>query len=194
MARLIAVTGGIGSGKSVVCRILTASGFQVYNCDERARHIMDTDPQIWAGLCSQIHPQAVKDGIVDRTLISSIVFSDPDKLEKLNSIVHGAVQTDVLNWYGRRAKERMLFVETAILYQSGLNRFIDEDWQVTAPEDVRIARVMARNNLSREAVVARICAQKYEIPPSARRVSVRTIINDNITPLLPQIEKLLEEE
>lgn len=190
MSLLIAVTGGIGSGKSVVCNILKASGYSVYNCDDEARRIMDTYPLIWDQLCTRIHPDAVRGGVVDRPLISSIVFNDTEKLSALNAIVHKAVEDDLKLWCTSNGNSSVLFVETAILYQSGLNRMVEANWEVTAPEELRISRVMQRNNLSREAVIARIKAQKYTAPDHP--VPTSLIINDNITPLLPQIETLLQ--
>ena len=188
---LVAVTGGIGSGKSVVCSVLRACGFLVYDCDSRAKAIMDSEAGIWNALCSHIHPNAVVNGKVDRPLISSVVFADPDKLARLNSIVHGAVERDLKCWCERHSDHELLFVETAILYQSDLNRIVDEVWEVTAPEYIRIERVMNRNGLSREAVVARIEAQNYGIPADAIRPPTFTIVNDNHAPILPAIEKLL---
>lgn len=189
MPKLIAITGGIGSGKSVVCNILKACGFKVYNCDDEARRIMDSDSEIWAKLCRDIHPDAVRAGVIDRPLISSVVFSDGEKLKALNAIVHRAVEADLRLWVDAHSGEKVLFVETAILYQSGLDRLVDADWQVVAPEEVRIERVMKRNGLSREAVRARIASQT--IPPPENPVPTDEIINDNLTPILPQIEALL---
>ena len=92
---LIAITGGIGSGKSVVSTILRKLGYYVYDCDSRAKLLIDSDTDIHQLLCQQIHPDAVHDGIVNRSLISKIVFSDPDALARLNRITHAAVLADI---------------------------------------------------------------------------------------------------
>lgn len=185
---LIAITGGIGSGKSVVSRIVAMMGYDVYDCDSRAKRLMDTDDVIKARLQQEIHPQCVLDGCIDRKRLAEIVFSDADRLEKLNAIVHSAVRDDLRKW--ARLQGKVSFVETAILYQSELDRMVDYVWEVEAPLDLRISRVMERNSVSREEVLARISAQDSFIP-SRHHPLVILIINDGMMPLLPQIEAQL---
>ena len=98
MTPLIAITGGIGSGKSAVCRCLSAWGLNVYDCDSRARRLMDSDPAIHRRLCEEISPDTVKNGIIDRPLLAEIVFSDPSKLARLNAITHRRVTEDLRHW------------------------------------------------------------------------------------------------
>lgn len=149
--RLIAITGGIGAGKSVVSHVLAAMGYDVYDCDSRARRIVDDTPEIHRRLVSEIHPQAVIDGHVDRKQISEVVFNDPEALRRLNAIVHTAVIDDLRRWCDERSK-LPVFVETAILYDCDLWRMVDDVWEVTAPVELRIDRVMRRNNLTRSQV------------------------------------------
>jgi len=92
------VNGGIGAGKSVVSRILDAMGYPVYDCDSRAKAIMDKDPRIHEQLCRQIHPLVVIGGVIDRRLLAEIVFNDPLAVGRLNTIVHAAVEADVSRW------------------------------------------------------------------------------------------------
>lgn len=186
---LIAITGGIGAGKSVVSEILRCMGYPVYDCDSRARIIMDSDPLIHRRLVLEIHPRAVVDGVIDRPLIADTVFNSADKLACLNDIVHGAVVEDVTRW--RRALDAPLaFVETAILYQCNLWRLVEGVWEVDAPLELRISRVMSRNNLSRDQVLARVdsqtgCALPQDHPGHT------VIYNDNLQPLLPAIHSAL---
>lgn len=188
---LTAITGGIGSGKSVVSRILAAMGFMVYDCDREARKLMDSNAAIKTALCHEIHPDCVdSDGRIDRCRLSEIVFRDAHALERLNGIVHAAVRNDLMEWCGRNSGHGRLFVETAILYQSGLDAMVDNVWAVEAPLDLRIERVMARNSLSREQVLSRITSQDSYIPATPHP-SVVSLINDGYYPILPQIEKLL---
>lgn len=190
-ARRVAVCGGIGSGKSVVCRVLRALGYSVFDTDTEARRIMDTDREIHRRLNEEIHPQAVVDGRVDRRRISEVVFASAPALAALNGIVHAAVRRELEAWFeARRGEGRPLFVETAILYQSGLDRMVDEVWEVEAPESLRVERVMQRNGLSEAEVRARIASQRFE--PERRHPQVKSLINDGVRPLLPQIEALLE--
>jgi dephospho-CoA kinase len=187
----IAVTGGIGSGKSVVCRVLKAMGYEVFDTDSEARRIMDSDRGIHERLTAEIDPLAVVGGRVDRGRISEVVFASAPKLEALNAIVHGAVRRELEAWFTARSGcATPVFVETAILYQSGLDRLVDRVWDIQAPEDLRVGRVIARNGLSEAAVRARIRAQAFapaRVPPS-----VTAFANDGVRPLLPQIEQALK--
>lgn len=184
---LIAITGGIGSGKSVVSRVLDAMGYEVYDCDSRARGIIDNSGEILLEIAGRISGDVIdENGVLDRKALASIVFSDSAKLEILNDITHGAVRRDLAEWKNRRrGGNRPVFVETAILYQSGIDRMVDEVWEVTAPIEERVARVMARDGIDREAVCRRIESQKIVV--DSPHGNVRVIINDGFTPLLPQI-------
>lgn len=186
---LIAVTGGIGSGKSVVCNVLRTLGYPVYDCDSRAKALMDADQEIKRRIASEITPSAIDaDGRIDRKALSRIVFNDADKLNTLNAIVHSAVRADLRAW--RKAlKCDVCFVETAILYQSGLDREVEAVWEVTAPVDVRIARVQKRSGLTADEVRARIASQSFT-PPTLHPLTY-PIINDGRTSLLQQIAALL---
>ena len=191
MSKLIAITGGIGSGKSIVSKILIANGYTVYDCDYEAKRIMDIDTNIHSLLTQHIHSEAVKDGIIDRKLIASIVFNDNLKLEKLNSIVHQAVRDNIRKYLSRNTSRGVMFIETAILYQSNIDLMVNEVWTVTAPHDIRIKRVMRRNNCSWEDVDARINAQDNYTPLRVHP-RVKEIINDDLIPVLPQVIRLLE--
>lgn len=188
---LIAITGGIGSGKSVVSQILRTLGYPVYDCDREARIIMDRDCDIHRRLCHDIHPLAVVEGVIDRPLISSVVFNDSDALARLNAIVHSAVTDNLLAWSRTLAEagHAIQFVETAIPVQSGLYKLVDALWQVTAPVGLRIARVQRRNGLTAAQVQARIDAQKAESLDTIPHVDIP---NDTDTPLLPRIHSLLD--
>lgn len=188
--RIIAVAGGIGCGKSVVCRILIAMGYPVYDCDSRARCIMDNDAGIIARIAAEVAREAVgADGRIDRSALSAVVFSDDEALRRLNSIVHAAVRADFRRWAAETPSE-VLFVESAILYQSGLDREVGEVWEVCAPMELRLERVMKRNGFTEQQVLARMSAQDSF---TAGRVHPRVIriINDGCEPLLPQIEAAL---
>ena len=190
MAHLIAITGGIGSGKSVVSSILRVCGYKVYDCDLNAKLLMDNSNEIKRVISKRIDSSVITpQGDINRTLLSSIVFGEQSKLQILNKIVHGAVRADIIKWRDANEGYPYLFVETAILYQSGLDAIVDEVWDVTAPQEVRIERVMRRNNFSREQVEARINSQNYN--PQNIHPDTKTIVNDDVSPLLPQILTLL---
>ena len=190
--QLIAITGGIGSGKSVVSEILRVMGYAVYDCDAEAKRIMDTDLSIISAIATDIAASAIRtDGSIDRAELARIVFSDAEALRRLNSIVHEAVRRHLSQWSATPTSAPMpvKFVETAILYQSGLDRMVDEVWDVTAPEELRINRVMQRNGLSRHEVESRMAAQIYV--PEHPHTAVRRIANGETDALLPQILHLL---
>ncbi|MDE6152796.1 MAG: dephospho-CoA kinase [Muribaculaceae bacterium] len=193
MSKIIAITGGIGSGKSVISHILRCNSYTVYDCDREAKRLMDNNTDIHAELNCHIHPHAVKNGVIDRRLIAEIVFASPDKLERLNSIVHGAVLDDIRRIPVDTLPHSILFVETAILYQSNLDLVVDSVWNVTAPVDTRIDRVIKRNSCTREDVLSRINSQE-SYKPVRQHSSIKTIVNDGTTPVLPQVAQLLENE
>lgn len=207
---LTAITGGIGSGKSVVARILRTIGYPVYDCDLRARAIMDADPDIHRALAHRISPTVITpQGTIDRPALSAIVFAHPDKLATLNTIVHGAVRDDLTRWLHTLtttapshpqphlnptsplpATAPRAFVETAIPYESGLHTMVHDIWQVTAPDHIRIQRVILRSGLTPDQIRARIRAQRAT-PIPTHTPPIHTITNDGLTPILPTIHHLL---
>lgn len=189
---VIAIEGGIGCGKSTVCAIVAAMGYPVYDCDTQAKVLMDRDESISQAIAEKIGRQCVNhDGSINRPALSDTVFSSPDKLETLNAIVHGAVRTHLASWIGS-SHDKVIFVETAILYQSGLDRMVDEVWHVDAPAKVRLQRVMKRNGLTARQVKARMDAQDA-YRPERIHPAVHTIVNDGLTPVLPRVEQLLAD-
>lgn len=186
---LVVISGGIGSGKSVVSKIIRILGCQVYDCDLEARRIMDSRPDIHEALCREIHPSAVENGRVNRPLISDIVFGDADALARLNAIVHGALRRHLRQWCLERAGNRIIFAECAIPRSSGILAMAADLWEVTAPVNVRISRVMSRNNLTYSQVEARV---KSQVSENLDGIPHKTICNDNLHALLPQIHQLLD--
>lgn len=189
--RKIVIAGGIGSGKSVVSRVLKVLGYPVYDCDSQARRLMDQSRQIKQGLREIFGAEALlSDETINRPLIASVVFADKIKLSRLNGLVHGAVRADIDRFVDENRGAGLLFIETAIPFESGVDAMADEIWEVTAPVDVRIDRVMNRNGLSRSQVVARIESQ-HPIPANSP-VPVFEIVNDGLTAVLPQLCKALK--
>ena len=187
MAELIAITGGIGCGKSIVSLILKEMGYEVYDCDCNAKYLMDNSPIIKDCLKSTFGNDIIIDGTINRVKLANIVFNNKEKLVKLNNIVHSSVKEDLISWKLENSHKKLLFVETAILYQSGLDSIVDEVWEVNAPLEIRIERVMKRNNISRQDVLSRIESQKYEILAQADYI----ITNDDKVAILPQLVTIL---
>ncbi len=190
MTPLIAITGGIGSGKSAICHCLSTWGFQVYDCDSRAKALMDRDPQIHRRLREEISPDTVTDGTIDRHRLSEIVFSNPEKLNALNSIVHGRVTEDLLRWRNDNKEEPLLFVETAILLESNLHNEVDEVWLADAPETTRLRRACLRDSVTEEAIIARMRRQR-RVCQEDITVPLLIVENDGHHPVIPQLSRLL---
>ena len=188
--KVIALTGGIGSGKSVVSSILRIMGYVVYDCDSQAKKVMDSSEKIKRGLLDAFGYDCVdKDGLINRKYLGKVVFDNPKALSTLNGIVHSEVHKDLQEWTRIKKEEgnSYVFVETAILKESNLKDMIDLEWNVYAPIGLRIQRVMKRNNLSEVDVRARIKSQS-----STDDMTEFSIINDGVTAILPQIERNLK--
>ncbi len=192
MPRIIAIAGGIGSGKSVVSRILREMGCHVYDCDSRAKMLMDESFDIKRRIAAEISEEAITGyGAVDRRVLASVVFADKEKLRRLNDIVHGAVRGDILRW-AENLDVDVCWVESAIIYESGIDRMVDEVWSVEAPLELRIERVMARNGMSREEVEARIASQSGNEGIHAVHPATHPVVNDGVEPVLPRVLGLLD--
>lgn len=197
---IIGITGGIGSGKSVVSRILRLLGYEVYDCDSEARLIMERSAEIRESLISRFGSEVVnQEGTLNRRHIADRVFGNAEELKWLNSIVHKAVREDVarraeLTAEGDRSLPNgatvPLFVESAILATSGLAGMCCEVWLVDAPEGVRLERAMGRDGASRQEIKRRMEAQKTETDALAA-YSVCRIDNSGCRSLLGQIGVLL---
>lgn len=189
----VAITGGIGAGKSVVSSILRNVGYSVYDCDIRAKQLMNSSPAIRDALTSHFGLEVYHDdGTLNRQLLSSIIFNDSEALKIVNGIVHPAVRDDIVRWRQEEVAgiKQPVFIETAILNESGLDAMVDAVWNVVAPVEVRIERVIKRNNASRQQVIERITSQASSLSCSK---PVTELTNDGIMPLLPQVMNVLNQ-
>ena len=145
--RRIGITGGIGSGKSVVSRLLRIMGYSVYDTDSEAKRLMESSLEVVQKLSECFGRDIYHNGRLNRGLLSSRVFGKSDKIVLLNSIVHPVVRFDFYRW-SESLNEEICFVESAILYESRFDELVDEVWTVTAPEELRISRVRQRSGLT----------------------------------------------
>lgn len=189
---VIGITGGIGAGKSVVSRILRLKGYPVYDCDSEARSLMESSDEILAALQGRFGEECILEcGGLNRGYIASRVFNDAEELTWLNALVHGAVREDVRDWVEAHASagKEILFVESAILYTSGLDKMCDRIWLVTAPEELRLERAMKRGGALKEDLRRRIESQRMEFDSlPAGKVSE---IENSCASLLDRVEQLL---
>ena len=195
MQRVIGLTGGIGSGKSFLAQALAQRGFAIYDCDREAKRIIAENKDVQAAIKDLLGEEAFIEGTYNTAYVAQRVFAEPQLLEKLNKIVHPAVKADILSPFTSHLSP--LIVESAILFESGLDQLCDKIVVVTAPEEVRIARTIARDynheatpeNINK--VRARIRAQK-EIPASTgvSQGRILTIINDGSSVLSSIIDRI----
>lgn len=190
---VIAITGGIGSGKTLISKILQSLGYDIYNCDMMSKMIMDNNKSIKSALIKDIDKSVINsDYSINRKKLAEIVFNNPLKLEQLNNIVHKYVKDDIANWIkakGFNNNKKPLFIETAILYQSGIDKLVNEVWEVVASEETRINRVIKRNGFSREEIKSRISSQQFV--PNKKHYNTKIIYNDFDHSVLAQIMALL---
>ncbi|WP_291965315.1 dephospho-CoA kinase [Maribacter sp.] len=151
----IGLTGGIGSGKSTVASMFKDLGVPVYDSDQRAKHLMNSSKAIHDQLIELLGEEAFLDGKLNRAFIASKVFNDKNLLAKLNDIVHPVVREDFVAW-AKNQNARYVIQETALLFENKSQALYDEVILVTAPKEVRIGRVLARDNTTRAQVEARM--------------------------------------
>lgn len=178
-----AITGGIGSGKSYVCQLLAKQGIQVYDCDAAAKRLMRQSPRLRQQLTELIGPDTYDaTGRLDKAAVSRFLLASPQNAAAISAIVHPAVATD----FTESGEEWM---ECAILFESGFDRLVDRVIAVTAPEEVRLQRIMQRDGITREQALEWIGRQLPQ--QEVRRRADMEIVNDGKTDLGGQIASIL---
>ena len=155
---IVGLTGGIGSGKSTIAKEFAVLGIAVFNSDEQAKVLIATDAQVKERIIAAFGEEAYQNGEYNRAYIAQIVFNNPEKLAILNSIVHPALAKHFKQWAKKQTSPYVL-KEAAILFESGSYKDCDYIITVTAPEQLRIARVMARDHCTEAQVRARMAQQ-----------------------------------
>ncbi len=187
--RRIGITGGIGSGKSVVSRLLRIMGYSVYDTDSEAKRLMESSLEVVQKLSECFGRDIYHNGRLNRGLLSSRVFGKSDKIVLLNSIVHPVVRFDFYRW-SESLNEEICFVESAIFYESRFDELVDEVWTVTAPEELRISRVRQRSGLTEEEIKKRMAAQLSE--EEKQRRAAHIIWNDGNVSVIHRVLSLLK--
>ena len=186
----IGITGGIGAGKSLICRIFQCLGVPVYDADGHAKELMTTDVILISNIKKEFGELSYNtDGSLNRSYLSSAVFNDSEKLNKLNSLVHPRVGGDYNRWVEKNRNNPYVMKEAALLFEAGSNKQLDKVIVVHAPEALRIKRVLARDpNRSEDQVRAIISKQMPEAQKMEKADFI--IINDEKKLLVPQVLEL----
>ena len=199
---IIGITGGIGSGKSVIARPLRKMGYSVYDTDSEAKRIIVEDATVREQMTALFGEEVYKDGVYQTALVAQQVFADKNLLAKLNAIVHPAVKADIISKFRSLGvtsepsapseplnnDSGLFFIECAILFQAGFDVLCDKVVAVTAPEDIRLERVIARDHSDIDKVRARMRAQEAE--KDLQRADI-VINNDGTTPIPTLCEEII---
>lgn len=186
----IGITGGIGSGKSVISHILRIMNYPVYDSDFWAKELMNNDKTIQKALTERFGLETYQNNTLNKPFLAQQIFNNESSRLFVNSIVHPIVSQHFLNWANNQ-KSQFVFIESAILFSSGLNKIIDTTIFVDAPLNVRLLRAKRRDNSTDTAIQARINSQKQE-ELYAKKHSNYIINNDNQL-LLPQIITIIKD-
>ncbi len=186
----IGITGGIGSGKSTICKIFTCLGVPVYDADSRAKSIMTTDGILIAQIKKEFGDLAyLSDGSLDREYLSRVIFENQEKRSLLNQMVHPRVAADTDRWLDQNRETTYVVREAALLIESGAYLRVDKVLLVTAPEELRIKRVLARDPHRLREEIRKIIAT--QIPEEEKKkVADVVVYNDETQLLVPQILQL----
>lgn len=190
MAKRLGITGGIGSGKTTVCRIFSVLGVPVFVADTVARELMQDDRDIREELNNIAGKDLYISGSLDRKELARLIFNRPDLLKRVNAAVHPAVLRNFETWASGKDSPYVI-MESAILFEAGADSLLDRVVTISAPVEERIARVMGRNDLSREEVIGRINNQLED--EEREEQSYYVINNSDNEMIIPEILKIHED-
>lgn len=178
----VAITGGIGSGKSYVCRALEKRGIAVYDCDMAAKRLMATSVKIQSDLKRVVGNEVFCNGVLNKKVLTGFLLESDENMQMINNIVHPAVAADFIS-------SGYTWMECAILFSSGFDKLVDKVLCVTAPLDVRIERIVFRDGISKEKALEWINKQLPQETISAQSDFI--IINDGTRDIEEQINNIL---
>ncbi|WP_353721566.1 dephospho-CoA kinase [Dyadobacter sp. 676] len=188
---LIGITGGIGSGKSMVCRLFECLDIPVYYADSRAKWLTNYDPEIREKVTALLGQDAYNaQGFYDTKFVASRVFNNEPLLKELNAIIHPVVRRDTVEWVGRHAGLPYVLKEAAIMGKAGQSNAVDYVVVVEAPVELRIQRILSRDNRTEQEIRAIIERQISD--ESRREIADFIVHNDEASALIPQVLHLHE--
>ena len=189
----IGITGSIGAGKSTVAGIFKVLGVPVFDADATAKNILNSDPILREQIIAAFGSETYKNGLLDRKYLATLVFNNPDQLAKLNALVHPATIKAADTWAKHWEEQGSAYIvkEAALLFEAGTNVGLDYIIGVTAPEDLRITRVMARDHVTREEVLKRM---QHQLDDTKKMERCDIVIDNNEKALLiPQVLTLHQQ-
>ena len=183
----IGITGGIGAGKSTVAGIFKVLGVPVFDADATAKNILNTDPILREQIAAAFGSETYKNGLLDRKYLATLVFNNPNQLAKLNALVHPA-SIEAANIWAKHWEEQgcpYILKEAALLFEAGTNVGLDFIIGVTAPVEMRIARVMERDHVTREEVLKRM---QHQLDDTEKMKRCNFVIDNNeVSLVIPQV-------
>lgn len=189
----IGITGGIGSGKSLICQLFKLLNIPVYDADTRAKWLMMHNPLLVSKIKKLFGEESYDEaGNINRKYISEVAFRDKPKLEALNQAVHPKVNEDFLNWAQKHQNEKFILKEAALLFETGSFKTLDKTITVFAPEELRISRVLKRDPFRTQQVVHDIIQK--QMPENEKLAKADFIIyNDEQQMVIPQVLKIYQQ-
>lgn len=185
----IAITGGIGSGKSYVSALLEARGIPVYNADNESKRLTATDEEIRAGLVALLGEEVYREGSLNKPLLASYLFAGPDNARRVNAVIHPRVKADFRRWLEEHQDCEVVGLESAILFEAGFEDTVDAVVMVYAPEPLRLERAMRRDGATENQIRRRMSAQMDD--EEKRRRSHYVLLNDGSDSLDEQLANLI---
>ena len=187
----IAITGGIGSGKSYISHILQEYGIPIYNTDDEAKRLMVSDEGIRRDLVALLGEEVYVQGTLNKSLLASYLFADAENASRINGIVHPRVKLDFCRWLEQHTDKEIVGMECAILFEAGFDDAVDAVVMVYAPETLRVERAMKRDHATETQIRARIAAQLDD--EEKRKRADYVIYTDGSIPLDSQLSTLITQ-
>lgn len=191
----VGVTGGIGSGKSTLCRLFAKRGVAVYDTDAAAKRLMAEDATLREAIRERFGAASyTEEGVLNRPYLAEQVFSDAAERAALNGLVHPAVIADFELWAAEQSGDYVI-LESAILYEAGLDRHLDRVVAVLAPERLRVERAMLRDGVTEEQVRSRMAAQMSDDALAARAdVTVVNLFEEDLEPTVQELDRRFKQQ
>lgn len=187
----IGITGGIGSGKSVVCRLLSVYNIPIYDADKEAKSLNNTSPIVKSKLKDRFGEDIYINDQLDKAKLASFIFNDKDNLLYVNSVIHTELAKHFIEWMDKHSSFDIVAIDAAVLLEAGFQKYLDKVITVTSPINVRIDRVSKRDNLTQEQIQSRIKSQMTD--EERIELSDFVIINDNSKSIIKQVEFIIHK-